>query len=55
MIAPDLLEVLVCPEDKHQLEYRESPESLKCVHCHRVYPVKDGIPVMLVDEATVES
>jgi uncharacterized protein len=55
MIAKDLLEILVCPADKQALEYRQSPESLKCTQCHRVYAVKDDIPIMLVDEATIEA
>ena len=54
MIAKDLLEILVCPACKQPLEYRERPESLKCTQCRRVYPVKDDIPIMLVDEATIE-
>ena len=54
MIAKDLLEDLVCPKCKGELEYRQSPESLKCGHCHLVYAVKDDIPIMLVDEATTE-
>ncbi len=54
MISQDLLDILVCPADKQALEYREKPESLKCTKCHRVYAVKDDIPNMLVDEATVE-
>jgi uncharacterized protein len=55
MIAKDLLEILVCPACKQALEYRQSPESLKCVSCHRVYAVKDDIPIMLVDEAKIEA
>jgi uncharacterized protein YbaR (Trm112 family) len=55
MIAKDLLEILVCPACKQALDYRENPESLKCRQCHRVYAVKDDIPIMLVDEATIES
>lgn len=55
MLSKDLLEILVCPACKQPLEYRQSPETLKCTHCHRVYPVKDDIPIMLVDEATIES
>jgi uncharacterized protein len=55
MIAKDLLEILVCPACKKELEYRENPESLKCMQCHRVYPVRDDIPIMLVDEATIEA
>lgn len=54
MLAKDLLEILVCPADKEALEYRQSPESLKCTKCHRVYAVKDDIPIMLIDEATIE-
>jgi uncharacterized protein YbaR (Trm112 family) len=55
MIAKDLLEILVCPACKSALEYRQKPESLKCSQCRRVYPVRDDIPVMLIDEATIES
>jgi uncharacterized protein len=54
MVSKDLLEILVCPACKQALEYRQQPETLKCTQCHRVYPVKDNIPVMLVDEATIE-
>lgn len=54
VIAKDLLEILVCPACKQALEYRQNPESLKCTQCHRVYAVKDDIPIMLVDQATIE-
>jgi len=54
MIANDLLEMLVCPACKQELEYRQNPETLKCTKCHRVYAVKDDIPVMLIDQATIE-
>jgi len=54
MIDKDLLEILVCPADKQPLEYRQNPETLKCTKCHRVYAVQDDIPIMLVDEATIE-
>jgi uncharacterized protein YbaR (Trm112 family) len=55
MIPKDLLEILVCPACKRALEYRENPESLKCTQCRRVYEVKDDIPIMLVDEAKIET
>jgi uncharacterized protein len=55
MIAKELLEILVCPACKQPLEYRENPESLKCKQCRRVYAVKDDIPIMLIDEATIEA
>jgi uncharacterized protein len=54
MIAKELLEILVCPACKKPLDYRKNPESLKCQQCHRVYAVKDDIPIMLIDEATIE-
>jgi uncharacterized protein len=55
MIAKDLLEMLVCPACKQELEYRQKPESLKCTQCHRVYLVQDDIPNMLIDEAKIEA
>ena len=50
-LAPELLEILVCPKCKGELEYRTEPEALVCHSCRLVYPVDDGIPVMLIDEA----
>jgi uncharacterized protein YbaR (Trm112 family) len=46
-----LLEVLACPEDKGPLLYFEDEDRLYNPRLHRSYPVRDGIPVMLVDEA----
>jgi uncharacterized protein len=54
MVRKDLLDDLVCPACIQPLEYRPTPESLKCTQCHRVYPVKDDLPIMLIDEATIE-
>ncbi|HQR38575.1 MAG TPA: Trm112 family protein [Blastocatellia bacterium] len=53
-INSDLLEILVCPACKEKVELKADGSGLKCIACHRVYPVRDDIPVMLVDEATVE-
>jgi uncharacterized protein YbaR (Trm112 family) len=55
MIPQDLLEILVCPACKKPLLHRENPEALKCNACKRVYPVRDNIPILLVEEATVEA
>jgi uncharacterized protein len=55
MLSKSLLEILVCPVCKQPLDYRQNPESLKCRQCHRVYAVKDDIPIMLLDEATIET
>jgi hypothetical protein len=51
-LAPELLEILVCPKCKGNLEYRPEPdEALICRACRLVYPVEEGIPIMLIDEA----
>jgi uncharacterized protein len=54
-ISPDLLEILVCPADKAKLDLKPDESGLKCTKCHRLYPIRDGIPVMMIDEATVEA
>jgi uncharacterized protein len=53
-ISKDLLEILVCPICKAVVELKADQSGLKCVQCHRVYPIRDDIPVMLVDEAKIE-
>lgn len=47
----ELLEILVCPKCKGELEYREDESALLCHECRLRYSVEDDIPVMLVDEA----
>ncbi|HKK07601.1 MAG TPA: Trm112 family protein [Gemmatimonadota bacterium] len=49
----ELLEILVCPKCKGELEYRkdEDQEALLCHACRLRYEVDDGIPIMLIDEA----
>ena len=47
----ELLEILVCPNDRGELDYQLDPEILVCRTCGYRYPVRDGIPVMLIDEA----
>lgn len=54
-ISADLLEILVCPACRARVELKADSSGLKCVQCRRLYPVRDGIPVMLIDEATVEA
>lgn len=53
-VSPDLLEILVCPACKAKVELKADGSGLKCIACHRVYPIRDEIPVMLVDEASIE-
>ncbi len=55
MISQDLQDILVCPLCKKPLQLRKEPaENLKCTECRRVYPVRDNIPIMLVDEAVID-
>ena len=54
-VSPELLEILVCPACKDvPVVLVNDDTGLKCSRCHRVYPIKDDIPVMIVDEAVVE-
>lgn len=46
-----LLEILACPEDKGPLLYFEDEERLYNPRLKRVYEIRDGIPIMLIDEA----
>jgi uncharacterized protein YbaR (Trm112 family) len=50
-LSPQLLEILVCPKCKGPLEYREAESVLVCSSCRLSYPIRDDIPVMLIDEA----
>jgi uncharacterized protein YbaR (Trm112 family) len=54
-LNPKLLSILACPLCKAEVRLTADEKGLKCVTCHRVYPIRDGIPVMLIDEATIEA
>ena len=51
-LSPKLLEILACPEDRGPLYYLEDENTLYNPRLTRRYEVRDGIPVMLIDEAT---
>lgn len=51
-VPAQLLEILVCPKCKGELEYKEQDNVLICRACSLRYPVRDDIPIMLIDEAT---
>jgi uncharacterized protein YbaR (Trm112 family) len=53
-ISQELLDILACPACKLEIELTKDGKGLKCLSCYRVYPIRDDIPVMLIDEATVE-
>jgi len=46
-----LLDILACPEDRGPLYYFEDEDSLYNPRLHRRYAIRDGIPIMLIDEA----
>lgn len=52
-ISQKLLNLLVCPECKTPVKLTPDQAGLQCHTCHRVYPIRDEIPVMLVEEAHV--
>ncbi len=54
MIPQDLLDILVCPVCIKPLVLKDEGQSLKCEKCLRAYPIRDGIPILLVDEAVTE-
>ncbi len=50
-LDPVLLDILVCPDCKGSLTVDYDADELICNQCGLVYPVRDNIPIMLVDEA----
>jgi uncharacterized protein YbaR (Trm112 family) len=51
-LEPWLLEILACPSDDHApLVLDEPAQELLCTGCDRAFPIRDGIPVLLLDEA----
>lgn len=51
-IDRDLLEILACPKCKGEIHLNASGSGLVCDACRLVYPIRDEIPVMLIDEAS---
>jgi len=49
MLSPELLKILCCPKCHGNLKY--VADNLTCISCARVYPIRDDIPIMLVDES----
>lgn len=51
MVDKELLEILACPKCKGEIEYRQEEDKLLCPSCKLKYPIRDDIPIMLIDEA----
>ena len=50
-ISEELLEILVCPRCKGDIYLNEAKDGLICDRCRLLYEIRDGIPIMLIDEA----
>ena len=50
MISKELLDILCCPNCHADLTYDEGKQTLTCVSCGHIFEIKDGIPVMLMNE-----
>ncbi len=50
-LSPELLDILACPKCKGPIRPREDAMALLCDTCRLAYPIRDDIPVMLIDEA----
>ena len=50
-IGQDLLDILACPKCKGDIRLNEAGDGLICEACRLMFPIKDDIPVMLIDEA----
>ena len=51
-LKPELLEILVCPKCKGEIQLTPEADALTCAACRLRYRIEDDIPVMLIDEAT---
>ena len=54
MIPQNLFDILVCPVCRKPLLLKDEGQSLKCAECRRVYPIRDGVPIMMVEEALID-
>jgi uncharacterized protein YbaR (Trm112 family) len=50
-LSQDLLDILACPKCKGDVRLNEKQDGLVCQNCKLIYPIKDDIPIMLIDEA----
>ena len=53
-ISQELLDILACPKCKGELQLTDKQDGLVCAACKLVYPIREDIPVMLIDEMLTE-
>ncbi len=51
MISKELLDILVCPKCKGELQLNENNDGLICKNCRLLYEIRDDIPIMIIEEA----
>lgn len=51
MISKDLLDILVCPKCKGEIQLTENNDGLICEKCRLLYEIRDDIPIMIIEEA----
>ena len=54
VITEEFVEMLICPACKGKVRLKEDGSAIKCVECRRAYPINNGIPAMVVEEARME-
>jgi uncharacterized protein len=54
-VSKELLDILVCPLCKTPVKTTADGQGLKCSTCRRVYPIREDIPIMLIDEARIDA
>ncbi len=54
-VSQELLDILVCPACKVPVKLTADAQGLKCAQCRRVYPIKDDIPDMIIEDAKIEA
>lgn len=50
MLSKELLDILCCPKCHAELDYRPEENRLVCKSCRTVYPIRDDIPIMLIED-----
>ncbi len=53
-VDEELIAMMICPACQGKVQLKSDGSGIKCSACRRVYPIKDDIPAMLVDQATIE-
>ena len=54
-VSQELLDILVCPACRVSVKLTADAQGLKCAQCRRVYPIKDDIPDMIIEDAKIEA